>query len=76
MSDKYLTERCGVLDHLPSDAVLADRGFDISDSSHDAGPPVHSCLLPRERTNYPQWKFTKQKQLLTLEYMLNVSLEV
>ena len=33
VSDKYLTERCGILDKLlPGDVVLADRGFDISDS--------------------------------------------
>ena len=32
-SDKYLTEHCGILRHLlPGDVVLADRGFDISDS--------------------------------------------
>ena len=32
-SDKYLTEHCGILDNLlPGDVVLADRGFDISDS--------------------------------------------
>ena len=33
VSDKFLTEHCGLLDHLiPGDVVLADRGFDISDS--------------------------------------------
>lgn len=33
VSDKYLTEHCGILNHLlPGDVVLADRGFDISDS--------------------------------------------
>ena len=33
VSDKYITEHCGILDHLiPGDVVLADRGFDISDS--------------------------------------------
>ena len=33
MSDKYLTEHCGILNNiLPVDIVLADRGFDISDS--------------------------------------------
>ena len=32
VSDKYLTEHCGILDHLLPDVVLADRGFDISDS--------------------------------------------
>ena len=32
-SDKYITENCGILLKLmPGDVVLADRGFDISDS--------------------------------------------
>ncbi len=32
-SDKYLTERCGLLDNLkPGDLVMADRGFAISES--------------------------------------------
>ncbi len=33
VSDKFLTESSGILDCLmPGDIVLADRGFDISDS--------------------------------------------
>ena len=33
VSDKYLTEHCGILTKLlPGDIVLADRGFDIADS--------------------------------------------
>ena len=33
MSDKHLTEHCGILNYLlPEDVVLADRGFDISES--------------------------------------------
>ena len=33
VSDKYLTEHCGILNNLvPDDVVLADCGFDISDS--------------------------------------------
>ena len=33
VSDKYLTEHCGILHNLkPGDIVLADRGFDISES--------------------------------------------
>ncbi len=33
VSDKKLTESCGILDKLlPGDVVLADRGFDVSES--------------------------------------------
>ena len=33
VSDKYLTEHCGILKKLlPGDVILADRGFDIADS--------------------------------------------
>ncbi|XP_068204708.1 uncharacterized protein [Palaemon carinicauda] len=32
VSDKYLTENCGFMDNLLPGDVLADRGFDISDS--------------------------------------------
>jgi len=31
-SDKYITERCGILDNLiPGDVVLADRGFTVQE---------------------------------------------
>ena len=33
VSDKHITEHCGILDKIiPGDVVLADRGFDIADS--------------------------------------------
>ena len=33
MSDKYLTEKCGILNYLlPGDTVMADGGFDIQES--------------------------------------------
>ena len=33
VSDKYLTENCGLLDHLqPGDQILADRGFTVQDT--------------------------------------------
>ena len=33
VSDKYLTENCGILNHLqPGDQILADRGFTVQDS--------------------------------------------
>ena len=33
MSDKYLTENCGILDNLlPGDQILEDRGFKVQES--------------------------------------------
>ena len=33
VSDKYLTEQCGLLDYLvPGDQILADRGFNVQES--------------------------------------------
>ena len=54
VSDKHLTENCGLLNHLiPGDTVLADRGFDIQDS-------VGICCA---RVAIPA--FTKGKKQLT-----------
>ena len=54
VSDKYLTEHCGILDKLlPGDIVLADRGFDIADSVGTVHARLH---IPA---------FTKGKNQLT-----------
>ncbi|CAN8026564.1 unnamed protein product [Ixodes persulcatus] len=54
-SDKHITEHCGILDKLkPGDVVLADRGFDISDS----------VGLHREKLHIPA--FTKGKKQLSV----------
>ncbi|XP_035678171.1 uncharacterized protein LOC118416983 isoform X1 [Branchiostoma floridae] len=42
VSDKYLTENCGILRKLePGDIVLADRGFTIADSVAFQGAKLH-----------------------------------
>ena len=54
VSDKYLTEHCGILDKLlPGDIVLADQGFDIADSVGTVHARLH---IPA---------FTKDKNQLT-----------
>ena len=54
VSDKYLTDHCGILNHLlPGDVVLADRGFDISESVE----------MMQARSHIPT--FTKGKDQLT-----------
>ena len=51
VSDKYLTEHCGSLDKvLPGDVVLADRGFDISDSVGTQQAQLHIPSFTKEKT--------------------------
>lgn len=48
VSDKHLTEQCGLLNHLnPGDIVLADRGFDIADSVAMMGAKLHIPAFTR-----------------------------
>lgn len=47
-SDKYITEHCGILQHLlPGDIVLADRGFDIEESVALNGGKLHIPAFTR-----------------------------
>lgn len=51
VSDKYLTESCGILQHLlPGDVVLADRGFDISESVGMMQARLHIPAFTRGKT--------------------------
>ena len=51
VSDKYLTESCGILQHLlPGDIVLADRGFDISDSVGMMQARLHMPVFTRGKS--------------------------
>ena len=48
VSDKYLTEHCGILKKLlPGDVVLADRGFDIADSVASMQATLHIPAFTR-----------------------------
>ena len=54
VSDKYLTDHCGILKKLlPGDVILADRGFDIAESVRMMHAKLH---IPA---------FTRGKQQLT-----------
>ena len=51
VSDKYLTESCGILQHLlPGDIVLADRGFNISDSVGMMQARLHILVFTRGKS--------------------------
>ena len=51
VSDKYITEHCGMLDRLiPGDVVLADRGFDISESVGTMQAQLHIPAFTKGKT--------------------------
>jgi len=60
VSDKYLTEHCGILQKLLSgDVVLADRGFDIAESVGSMRQSRIFLLLQKERPNFLLLKWKK-----------------
>jgi len=51
VSDKYLTEHCGILRKLlPGDVILADRGFDISESVGAMRATLHIPAFTRGKS--------------------------
>ena len=51
VSDKYLTEHCGILRKLlPGDVVLADRGFDIAESVGSMQAKLHILAFTKGKT--------------------------
>ena len=59
-SDKHLTEHCGFLNKLlPGDVVLADCGFDISESFACVKLSSIYQLLQKERNSFLPWKLKK-----------------
>ncbi len=50
VSDKYLTDHCGILNYLlPSDVVLADWGFDIAESVGVMQAKLHIPSFTKEK---------------------------
>ena len=50
VSDKYLTENCGILDNLPGDQILADRGFNVQESVGLHCAEINSSFYKGEKT--------------------------
>ena len=60
VSDKYLTEHCGILKKLlPGDVVLADRGFDIADSVASMRAELH---IPEVNLSCLPWRWKKPEE--------------
>ena len=57
MTDKHITEHCGVLNYiLPGDVVLADRGFAIQDIVGSQCAEVKIAAFTRGKISYPLLK--------------------
>ena len=70
VSDKYLTEYCGILNHLlPGDIVLADRGFDISDSVGMMQARLHIPALHVGKANLILWMWKRHAVLPMSAFM-------
>jgi hypothetical protein len=75
VSDKHLTENCGLLSNLqPGDQVLADPGFTVGDSVglYCAESKYHPSQ--RERSNFLDSKLTELANFHACEYTLRGSL--
>ncbi len=56
VSDKLLTESCGILKHLlPGDVVLADRYFNISDDVAMMKAKLHLPAFTKGKNNLTLW---------------------
>ena len=67
VSDKYLTEKSGILQQLlPGDVILADRGFDIGES---VGMMQASLQLPAFTKGKSQWLAVEVKETRTIANM-------
>ena len=67
VSDKYLTEHCGFLDHLlPGDVVMADRGFDVSDSVGLLTATIKMPAFTKGKSQMPAVELEKSRKLAHL----------
>ena len=64
MSDKHLTEHCGILDKLlPGDVVLADRGFDIKESVGMMQAKLHIPAFTKGKSQLSAMEVTETRTI-------------
>ena len=64
VSDKYLTEHCGILDKLlPGDIVLADRGFDITESVGMMQAKLHIPAFTKGKSQLSAMEITETRTI-------------
>lgn len=67
VSDKYLTEHCGFLDHLlPGDVVMADRGFDVNDSVGLMMATIKMPAFTKGKSQMPAVELERSRKLAHL----------
>lgn len=76
VSDKHLTEHSGIL--LPGDVVLADRGFDISESVGVMQARLHIPAFTKGKDQLSALEVYRRDKIYLLMFisMLNESLEI
>ena len=64
VSDKHLTEHCGILDYLlPGDVVLADRGFNIKESVGMMQARLHIPAFTKRKSQLPAMEVTETRTI-------------
>ncbi|XP_047132699.1 uncharacterized protein LOC124811353 [Hydra vulgaris] len=67
VSDKYLTENCGLLSKLlPGDVVLADRGFSIEDSIALYCAEVKLPSFTKEKLQLSSWDVEQTRKIASV----------
>lgn len=64
VSDKVITQKCGILDHIEyGDVVLADRGFNIQDDLALIGARLEIPSFTRGKTQLSRAEVEKSRRL-------------
>ena len=71
MTNSYLTDHCGILDKLlPGDIVLADRGFDITESVGMIIPTDSVISNPLSDAGKASYSSIYQRKTPTVSYLV------
>ena len=64
VSDRYLTEHCGIMEYLqPGDVILADRGFNIAEEASLYYAEVKVPPYTRGKKQLSRYEVDKARQL-------------
>ena len=67
VSDKYLTEHCGISKKLlPGDVILADRGFDIAESVGAMRAKLHVPAFTRGKSQLSAFEVEETRKIVNV----------